>query len=72
MRVALLCLAGACASSAPPALIDTCSEYRETRVDPNARQSTPDQIKAQAHAIFAALDRADEAAFQAELGPRLP
>lgn len=57
----------ACAS-APPPYINTCTDYDTPRIDPNAKHVTPDQIKAQTHALFAALDRADAAAFSAELG----
>jgi hypothetical protein len=49
-------------------LIDTCSEYKTPRADPNAVRPSIDGVRAQAHALFAALDRADEAAFSAELG----
>lgn len=63
---ACACLS-ACAS-APPAYINTCTDYDTPRTDPNAKHITPDQIKAQTHALFAALDRADAAAFSAELG----
>jgi hypothetical protein len=57
----------ACAS-APSAYISTCTDYDTPRTDPNAKHVTQDQIKAQTHALFAALDRADAAAFRAELG----
>jgi hypothetical protein len=66
--IAFACFSSACASSQAPALIDTCSEYKTPRADPNAARPTIDQVRAQAHALFAALDRADEAAFKAELG----
>jgi hypothetical protein len=49
-------------------LINTCSEYAPQRADPNAARPSVERIRAQAHALFAALDRADEAAFGAELG----
>lgn len=61
-------LCGACAASQPAALIDTCSEYKVPRADPNAVRPSIDRVRAQAHSLFAALDRADEAAFTAELG----
>jgi hypothetical protein len=49
-------------------LIETCSEYNTPRADPNAPAPSQERIRAQAHALFAALDRADEADFTAELG----
>lgn len=63
----LACIS-ACASSQPAALIDICSEYRAPRADPNAPRPSLDRVRAQAHALFSALDRANEADFTAELG----
>ena len=68
LLLAFACISSACASSQPAALIDTCSEYKIPRADPNATRPSIDRVRAQAHALFAALDRADEAAFSAELG----
>ena len=48
--------------------VNTCNDYDTPRTDPNAKHITHDQIKAQTHALFAALDRADAAGFTAELG----
>lgn len=62
-----LCLS-ACASSRPATFINTCSDYAPPRVDANVTRPSIDRIRAQAHALFSALDRADEAMFSAELG----
>jgi len=59
---------GACASSPPAAFVNTCSDYPTLPTDPNAARPSIDRIRAQAHALFSALDRADEADFRAELG----
>lgn len=59
--------ASACASSPPATFVNTCSDYTP-RSDPNAARPSVDRIRAQAHALFGALDRADEADFSAELG----
>jgi hypothetical protein len=48
--------------------VNTCNDYDTPRSDPNAKRITSDQIKAQTHALFAALDHADAAGFAAELG----
>lgn len=65
--LAFVCMC-ACASSQPAAFIQTCNEYRTPRADPNATRPSLDRVRAQAHALFSALDRADEAGFSAELG----
>jgi hypothetical protein len=57
----------ACASTPPAAFVNTCSDYTP-RSDPNARRPSIERIRAQAHGLFGALDRADEADFGAELG----
>jgi hypothetical protein len=57
----------ACASTRPAAFVNTCSDYTP-RSDPNAARPSIERIRAQAHGLFDALDRADEADFGAELG----
>ncbi|HTU63883.1 MAG TPA: hypothetical protein VMF89_35705 [Polyangiales bacterium] len=62
-----LACTSACASSRPAAFVNTCSDYTP-RADPNAQRPSIERVRAQAHALFAALDRADERDFTAELG----
>ena len=57
----------ACASSRPTTFVNTCGDYG-LRTDPNATRPSLERIRAKAHGLFAALDRADEAEFKAELG----
>jgi hypothetical protein len=67
-RFLVVCVCSSACASAPPPYINTCTDYDTARSDPNAKHVTRDQIKAQTHALFAALDRADAAGFSAELG----
>jgi hypothetical protein len=67
LSLALAC-SSACATSRPAAFVNTCTDYTSQPTDPNAARPSQDRILAQAHALFGALDRADEASFQAELG----
>jgi hypothetical protein len=48
--------------------VNTCTDYATLRTDPNGPRPSVERIRAQVHALFAALDRADEADFSAELG----
>lgn len=63
-----LACGSACASSPPPRFIQTCTDYGRLRADPNGVRPSLDRVRAQAHSLFAALDRANEADFSAELG----